>query len=114
MLGQLTDIRDSGDAQGAPEGPPTLCQREACRNWVQVSTPTRHSAGRIRPKDVTILTVDRDYAQKFLGRLTFPTAHTGALRPRVSCHEESLPLRARDRAARLRDVISAAPPTDGR
>jgi hypothetical protein len=86
VLRELTVIEDPGDAQRTPEGAAPHRQREAGRIRVHVRPPTRQSAGRIGPEAVASLVADRHDPQQFAGRRSPPTAHTGALRPRASCH----------------------------
>jgi hypothetical protein len=63
-LGQRAGVDNTGDAQSAPEGAPTLRQREALRCGVDVRSPTRPSACRIG-HDVEVLDIgfDRDNPQ---------------------------------------------------
>jgi hypothetical protein len=63
VLGQLAGVNDTGYPQRPPEGAAPLCQREASRIWMQVCTPARQSAGRIRPKNVISLTGNRNDPQ---------------------------------------------------
>jgi hypothetical protein len=102
---QRAGVEDTGDAQRAPEGAPTLRQREASRIGMHVGSPTRQFASRIGEEAVFSSAPDRDHAQQLGGRSTLPATHTGAHRPRASYHRESLPPPTGDLTAASGGVI---------
>jgi hypothetical protein len=61
---QLGGVRDTVDAQRAPEGATPARQREASRIGVQVRSPSRQSAGRIGNEAMVRPLADRDDPQK--------------------------------------------------
>jgi hypothetical protein len=67
-LGQRPDVGDTGPAKSAPEGPPSLRKREASRIRMQMRSPTRPSACRIRhDAEVISVVVDHDEPQQLGG-----------------------------------------------
>jgi len=77
--GQLTDVDDTGDAQRSPEGVASLRQCETSRIKMQVSSPTRPSAGRIGHRtELLRQMLDRDNPQQLGGWRALPAANTGA------------------------------------
>jgi hypothetical protein len=61
---QLGGVRDTVDAQRAPEGATPARQREASRIGMQVRSPPRQSAGRIGHEAQIRPTARRDDPQK--------------------------------------------------
>jgi hypothetical protein len=77
--GQRAGVEDTGDAQGSPEGAPTLRKREASRIRMQVCPSTRPSACRIsHDAEVISAEIDRDEPQQLGGWHTLPTADARA------------------------------------
>jgi hypothetical protein len=67
-LGQRTGVDDTGDTQRAPEGAAALRQRETSRIRMQVRSPTRPPAGRIRHEaELLSIGLDRDKPQQLGG-----------------------------------------------
>jgi hypothetical protein len=92
--GERAGVDDTGDAQRAPEGAPTLRQCEAGRVGMQMRSPPQPDARRIRLDDDRLaIAHDRDDSQQLGGLSTFPATHTGAYRSRAAYHYESLPRR---------------------
>ena len=78
---QLTGVDDTGNAQRAPESAPTLRQRKTNRIAVQVRSPTRSAAGRVRhDAGMASDVLDGDYPQQLGGWRALPATDTGALR----------------------------------
>jgi hypothetical protein len=63
MLGQLTGVDVPGESQRAPEGATPLRQREASRTGMQLRSPTRQPAGRVRQEPIRRSRPDRDEPQ---------------------------------------------------
>ena len=77
--GQRSGVDDTGDAQRAPEGAAALRKREASRIRMQVRSPTRLSACRIRhDAEMISAEIDRDEPQQLGGWHTLPTADARA------------------------------------
>ena len=63
VLGQQTGVSNTGESQRTPEGATPLRQREAGRIRMQMRSPTRQSAVRIRLKPEVISCSRRDEPQ---------------------------------------------------
>ena len=91
-LGHRTGVQDTGDAQGPPEGAPALREREASRIRMQVRSPTRPTACRIRhDAEMISAEIDRDEPQQLGGWHTLPTPDARANRRRVTYHRAVYP-----------------------
>jgi hypothetical protein len=67
-LGERSGVDDTRDTKRAPEGAATLRQREARRIRMQMRSPARPAACRIRQKAEPVSSLlDRDYPQQLGG-----------------------------------------------
>ena len=67
VLGQQPGVSNTGESQRPPEGAAPLRQREAGRIWVQVRSPTRQAAVRVRQEPEVNPGADCDEPHQFAG-----------------------------------------------
>jgi hypothetical protein len=68
VLGQQTGVSNTSESQRTPEGATSLRQREAGRIRMQVSSPTRQPAVRIRLEPEIVSCSHRHEPQQIDGR----------------------------------------------
>lgn len=68
MLRERTGVEDTGESQRPPEGATPLRQREASRIGMQMRSPARQYAARVRLEPETISGADRDEPQQLRSR----------------------------------------------
>jgi hypothetical protein len=78
VLGQRLGVRNTGETQRAPEGTTPLRQREASRIRVQMRSPARQSAVRIRLEPEIISGTGRDEPNQLKSRRPIAATNAGA------------------------------------